>query len=328
MTTVPPDPLVPDGIAAFGRRLRGSDTTVEATTRTTWNASNAWTGVSAPSSTWLPTAPLPPPGRLMLCSDPVSTWGPSWAFRSRSRTSSPSRACRPHAAPTSTWPTWWVPRELSSPVLRRAGCVFLGKVRTTEFAMGGAGGVNYVRGTPWNPWTPPFSGCRARPAAAPAPPRRRACAPSPWAPTPEDRGAGRPPSAASTASRPRSACGRRTVCSLVADPGFDRPSVPLGGRHGAGVRRGDGMPGPATGAAPGPALGPNCQCLGGRPGAAARACIEAAYRGLAEAGVHIEPLEIPELEIPSTPAASSSAANSWLGWDGNGTWRNGTESIR
>jgi aspartyl-tRNA(Asn)/glutamyl-tRNA(Gln) amidotransferase subunit A len=35
--------------------------------------------------------------------------------------------------------------------LRRAGCVILGKVKTVEFAAGGTG-INYVRGTPWNPW--------------------------------------------------------------------------------------------------------------------------------------------------------------------------------
>ena len=35
--------------------------------------------------------------------------------------------------------------------LRRAGCIILGKVKTVEFAAGGTG-VNYVRGTPWNPW--------------------------------------------------------------------------------------------------------------------------------------------------------------------------------
>ena len=36
--------------------------------------------------------------------------------------------------------------------LRRAGCVILGKAKTIEFAFGGAGGVNAVRGSPWNPW--------------------------------------------------------------------------------------------------------------------------------------------------------------------------------
>ena len=36
-------------------------------------------------------------------------------------------------------------------MLRRAGCVILGKTKTVEFAMGGTG-INLVRGTPWNPW--------------------------------------------------------------------------------------------------------------------------------------------------------------------------------
>ena len=35
--------------------------------------------------------------------------------------------------------------------LKRAGCVILGKVKTVEFAAGGTG-INFVRGTPWNPW--------------------------------------------------------------------------------------------------------------------------------------------------------------------------------
>lgn len=36
-------------------------------------------------------------------------------------------------------------------MLRRAGCIILGKTRTIEFALGGAGGVNTRRGTPRNP---------------------------------------------------------------------------------------------------------------------------------------------------------------------------------
>ncbi len=35
-------------------------------------------------------------------------------------------------------------------MLKRAGCVILGKTKTVEFAMGGTG-IGYSRGTPWNP---------------------------------------------------------------------------------------------------------------------------------------------------------------------------------
>ncbi len=35
--------------------------------------------------------------------------------------------------------------------LKRSGCIVVGKTKTVEFAMGGAG-TNHVRGTPWNPW--------------------------------------------------------------------------------------------------------------------------------------------------------------------------------
>ncbi len=38
-------------------------------------------------------------------------------------------------------------------MLKRAGCVVLGKTKTVEFALG-AMGTNSVRGTPWNPWDP------------------------------------------------------------------------------------------------------------------------------------------------------------------------------
>ena len=38
--------------------------------------------------------------------------------------------------------------------LRQAGCIILGKSRTIEFALGGAGGVNTRRGTPRNPCDP------------------------------------------------------------------------------------------------------------------------------------------------------------------------------
>merc|ERR1711969_310813 len=44
--------------------------------------------------------------------------------------------------------------------LRRAGSVILGKTRTIEFALGGAGGVNQRRGTPRNPCDATvFRGC-------------------------------------------------------------------------------------------------------------------------------------------------------------------------
>lgn len=44
--------------------------------------------------------------------------------------------------------------------LRQAGCIVLGKSRTIEFALGGAGGVNLSRGTPRNPHDPNvFRGC-------------------------------------------------------------------------------------------------------------------------------------------------------------------------
>jgi aspartyl-tRNA(Asn)/glutamyl-tRNA(Gln) amidotransferase subunit A len=36
-------------------------------------------------------------------------------------------------------------------LLKRAGCVILGKLKTVEFTLGSAG-VNYRRGSPWNPW--------------------------------------------------------------------------------------------------------------------------------------------------------------------------------
>jgi aspartyl-tRNA(Asn)/glutamyl-tRNA(Gln) amidotransferase subunit A len=36
-------------------------------------------------------------------------------------------------------------------LLKRAGCVILGKLKTVEFALGSTG-VNYRRGSPWNPW--------------------------------------------------------------------------------------------------------------------------------------------------------------------------------
>lgn len=36
-------------------------------------------------------------------------------------------------------------------MLKRSGCIILGKTKTVEFAMGGTG-INLVRGTPWNPW--------------------------------------------------------------------------------------------------------------------------------------------------------------------------------
>ena len=103
--------------------------------------------------------------------------------------------------------------------MRQAGCVFLGKTRTVEFALGGAG-TNRVRGTPRNPWdatTPRAPGGSSSGSAVAA---AAGSAPSPSARTPAARCVGRPPSAAPSGSRPARACGPRTG-SIPCPPTLD-----------------------------------------------------------------------------------------------------------
>ncbi len=297
MTTLPPDPLVPDGIAAFGRRLRQGDTTVEATTRIYLeriehldghigayehvDADGAITAARALDSLRQSGVDLGPlMGVPVAVKDIFAVEG------------------MPTACGTMLDVADLVGAEGTVvATLRRAGCVFLGKVRTTEFAMGGAGGVNYMRGTPWNPWDAtthrvPGSSSSGSGAAV-------AAGLGAFALGSDTGGSVRGPAGfcglhglkTSTGLWPRdgvfplsptldtigllcrSAADAALVFAEVTECPVPQPAPPSGLRLGRIVNRLEDDLEPPV-----------------------RAALEAAYGALAEAGVHMEPVEIPELE--------------------------------
>jgi aspartyl-tRNA(Asn)/glutamyl-tRNA(Gln) amidotransferase subunit A len=153
MRDLPSDPFEPGGINTFGRRLRAGEITAEAATAACL-------------------------GRIEALDGRLGAWqhvAPEEALAA-------ARAVdRLLAAGTDLGPLMGVPvavkdifavegmpttagsrvdvSDLIGPEgsfvksLRRAGCVILGKTKTVEFALG-ATGISQTRGTPWNPWDP------------------------------------------------------------------------------------------------------------------------------------------------------------------------------
>ncbi|MCZ6636830.1 MAG: amidase [Alphaproteobacteria bacterium] len=151
MTALPPDPLEDGGIAEYGQRLRSGDITAEAVTR----------------------AYLDRIGRL----DPRLG---AFEYVAGGQALAAARALDSLlGAGTDLGPLMGVPvaikdlfavegmpvhagsnLDLSDVIgaegsfvkrLKRAGCVILGKTKTVEFALGTTG-ISKPRGTPWNPW--------------------------------------------------------------------------------------------------------------------------------------------------------------------------------
>ena len=151
MTSLPPDPLADIGIAGFGERLRSGKTTAEDTTRayldriealeprlgafeyvaveSALNAARALDGLLATGTDLGPLMGVP-----VAIKDIFAVAG------------------MPATAGSNIDVADLIGTEGSFVrSLRRAGCVIVGKVKTVEFAAGGTG-INYARGTPWNPW--------------------------------------------------------------------------------------------------------------------------------------------------------------------------------
>lgn len=148
----PPDPIAAGGIVAFGRRLRSRETTCEAAIadylariETLEPTVGAFEYVAADSA--LATARAL--DRLLAGgSDLGPLTGVPVAIKDLFAVA---------GMPTTAGSNLDVADLIGAEgrfvtSLKRAGCIVIGKTKTIEFAFGGAGGVNTVRGTPWNPW--------------------------------------------------------------------------------------------------------------------------------------------------------------------------------
>ena len=151
MTDLPPDPLEADGIAGFGTRLRAREVTAESATADYLrrierleprlecyeqvDGDRALTTARAIDSLLVAGTDLGPlMGVPVAIKDIVAVDG------------MPVTAGSNLDVADLIGPEGQFVKQL-----RRAGCVILGKTKTVEFAMGGAG-TNHRRGTPWNPW--------------------------------------------------------------------------------------------------------------------------------------------------------------------------------
>ncbi len=154
MTALPPDPLDDGGIVAFGRRLRAGQTTIEAVTRAYLDriaAVDRRLGAfeHVASAQALATSQALD-GLLAAGTDLGPLMGVPVAIKD---------ILAVNGMPVTAGSNIDVSDLIGAEgtfvqMLRRAGCIILGKVKTTEFALGTLMGINQVRGTPYNPWDP------------------------------------------------------------------------------------------------------------------------------------------------------------------------------
>ena len=149
--TLPPDPLEPGGVAAFGRRLRSGEITAEAVAK----GYLARMDVLEPrlgafehvAAEYALSAARAMDSLLGAGTDLGPLMGVPVAFKD---------IIAVDGMPAGAGSNLPVPDLMGSEGrfvkrLRALGCVFMGKTKTVEFARG-ASGINTVRGTPWNPW--------------------------------------------------------------------------------------------------------------------------------------------------------------------------------
>ncbi len=151
MAALVPDPMAADGIAGFAARIRRGETTIAATVAAYLEriaALDARLGAFEHVAAETALATARALDRLLAAgTDLGPLMGVPVALKDIIAT---------EGMPTTAGSNVDV-ADLIGPegafvgMLKRAGCVILGKVKTVEFAAGGTG-VNYVRGTPWNPW--------------------------------------------------------------------------------------------------------------------------------------------------------------------------------
>ena len=151
MANLPPDPLADQGIAGFGERLRGGKTTAEAATRAYLDRIEVleprlgvFEYVAAESAL---DAARALDALLAAGTDLGPLMGVPVAIKDIFAVEG-----MPATAGSNIDVADLIGTEGSFvKSLRRTGCVIVGKVKTVEFAAGGTG-INFVRGTPWNPW--------------------------------------------------------------------------------------------------------------------------------------------------------------------------------
>ena len=151
MAEVPPDPLESTGIRGFARRLRAGETTAEATVDAYLKRIEALDSRLGAYEHIAGEGALAQAGALDRLLASGTDLGPLMGVPVAVKD-----LFAVEGMPTTAGSSLDVSDLVGSEgrfvgMLKRAGCVILGKTKTVEFAMGGTG-INLVRGTPWNPW--------------------------------------------------------------------------------------------------------------------------------------------------------------------------------
>ena len=151
MAGLTPDPLAAGGIAEFGERLRRGATTAEATVEAYLARIEALEprmgAFEYVASEQAPSAARALDGLLAAGTDLGPLMGVPVAVKDLFAVEGMPTTAGSNVDVADTIG----PEGSFVKALKRAGCVIVGKTKTVEFALGGAG-TNLVRGTPWNPW--------------------------------------------------------------------------------------------------------------------------------------------------------------------------------
>ena len=151
MALPPPDPLMPDGIEGFARRFRAGETTAEAVAGAYLERIEALDSHLGAYEHVAGDSALAQARSLDALLASGTDLGPLMGVPVAVKD-----LFAVDGMPTTAGSNLDVTGLVGSEgrfvgMLKRAGCVILGKTKTVEFAMGGTG-INLVRGTPWNPW--------------------------------------------------------------------------------------------------------------------------------------------------------------------------------
>ncbi|WP_439514404.1 amidase [Oceanibaculum nanhaiense] len=150
MTALPPDPLA-RGIAAYGRDLRAGKTTAEAATQAYLTRIKALDPKLGAFQLVMGKQALTAAKAVDKLLAAGTDLGPLMGVPVAVKDLFAIEGTKAHAG-TKLDVADLIGEEGSFvKMLRKAGCIILGKTKTVEFALG-ATGVSTPRGTPWNPW--------------------------------------------------------------------------------------------------------------------------------------------------------------------------------
>jgi aspartyl-tRNA(Asn)/glutamyl-tRNA(Gln) amidotransferase subunit A len=151
MTTLPPDPIGRGGLADYGRRLRGGEITAEAATRAYLDRIEALDPRLGAYECVAGERALAAARALDALLAAGTDLGPLMGVPVAVKDLFAVEGMPTHAGSNLDLSDVIGPEGSFVKRLKRAGSIILGKTKTVEFALGTTG-ISKPRGTPWNPW--------------------------------------------------------------------------------------------------------------------------------------------------------------------------------